>query len=270
MEDADAGDTYTVGQVAAFAHVTVRTLHHYDEIGMLVPGDPSAAGYRRYSGNDLARLQRILFYRELGFGLDEITKILDDPDADPLDHLLRQHALLTERAERLIELFGTVEKTMEAHAMGVRLTPDEMFEVFGDDDPTEHAAEAEQRWGDTDAYRESAQRTSAYSKDDWLRIRSEADAITRAFATVMQGGHPADSAEALAAARAHRADLLRVDAGDAPRSRRNVRRRRALYRDIRRRGTRPCSVHARCGCAGRRTGRLIEGRAGRLLLPRSR
>jgi DNA-binding transcriptional MerR regulator len=78
MEDADAGDTYTVGQVAAFAHVTVRTLHHYDEIGMLVPGDPSAAGYRRYSGNDLARLQRILFYRELGFGLDEITKILDD------------------------------------------------------------------------------------------------------------------------------------------------------------------------------------------------
>jgi MerR family transcriptional regulator, thiopeptide resistance regulator len=209
-ESRDAGDAYTVGQVATFAHVTVRALHHYDEIGLLVPGDRSAAGYRRYTGNDLARLQRILFYRELGFGLDEITKILDDPDADPLDHLRRQHGLLTERAERLIELIGTVEKTMEAHAMGVRLTPDEMFEVFGDDDPTEHAAEAEQRWGDTDAYRESARRTSAYSKDDWLRIRSEADAITRAFATAMQGGHPAHSAEALAAARAHRAHIAKT------------------------------------------------------------
>jgi MerR family transcriptional regulator, thiopeptide resistance regulator len=210
MEDAEAGDAYIVGQVAAFARVTVRTLHHYDEIGLLVPGDRSAAGYRRYSGNDLARLQRILFYRALGFGLDEITKILDDPDADPLDHLRRQHGLLTERTERLIELIGTVEKTMEAHAMGIRLTPDEMFEVFGDDDPTEHAAEAEQRWGDTDAYRESARRTSAYSKDDWLRIRSEADSITRAFATAMQGGHPADSAEALAAARAHRAHIAQT------------------------------------------------------------
>jgi DNA-binding transcriptional MerR regulator len=188
----------------------VRTLHHYDEIGLLVPGDRSAAGYRRYSGDDLARLQRILFYRELGFGLDEITKILDDPDADPLDHLRRQHRLLTDRAERLIELIGTVEKTMEAHAMGIRLTPDEMFEVFGDDDPTEHAPEAEQRWGETAAYRESARRTSTYTKHDWLRIRAEADAITTSFAAAMQGGHPADSAEALTAARAHRAHIAQT------------------------------------------------------------
>jgi DNA-binding transcriptional MerR regulator len=210
MEDVDGGESYTVGQVAGFARVTVRTLHHYDEIGLLVPGDRSAAGYRRYTADDLARLQRILFYRELDFGLDEITKILDDPAADPLDHLRRQHGLLSERAGRLIELIGTVEKTMEAHAMGIRLTPNEMFEVFGDDDPTEHAAEAEQRWGDTDAYRESARRTSSYSKDDWLRIRSEADAITRAFAAAMQGGLPADSAEALAAARAHRAHIAQT------------------------------------------------------------
>jgi DNA-binding transcriptional MerR regulator len=216
MDDAEAGESrggeesYIVGQVAAFAGVTVRTLHHYDEIGLLVPGDRSAAGYRRYSEDDLARLQRILFYRELGFGLDEITKILDDPDADPLDHLRRQHGLLTERAERLIELIGTVEKTMEAHAMGIRLTPDEMFEVFGDDDPTEHAAEAEQRWGDTDAYGESARRTSTYTKDDWLRIRAEADAITKSFAAAMHANRPADSTEALASARGHRAHIAQT------------------------------------------------------------
>jgi DNA-binding transcriptional MerR regulator len=204
---AGADESYTVGQVAAFAHVTVRTLHHYDDIGLLVPGDRSAAGYRRYAGHDLVRLQRILCYRELGFGLDEITTILDDPDVDPLDHLRRQHVLLTERADRLRGLIGTIEKTMEAHAMGIRLTPDEMFEVFGDDDPTEHAAEAEQRWGDTDAYRESARRTSSYTKDDWLRIRAEADAITASFAAAMSSGQPTDSAPALASARAHRAHI---------------------------------------------------------------
>jgi DNA-binding transcriptional MerR regulator len=207
---AGADESYTVGQVAAFAHVTVRTLHHYDEIGLLVPGERSATGYRRYAGDDLARLQRILFYRELGFGLDEIATILDDPDTNPLDHLRSQHGLLTGRAERLRGLIGTVEKTMEAHAMGIRLTPDEMFEVFGDVDPTEHAAEVEQRWGDTDAYRESARRTSAYTKDDWLRIRAEADAITASFATAMQGGRRADSAEALAVARAHRAYITKT------------------------------------------------------------
>ena len=203
-------ESYAVGQVAALAHVTVRTLHHYDEIGLLVPGERSPAGYRRYTGDDLARLQRILFYRELGFGLDEITTILDDPDTDPLDHLRRQHVLLTDRAERLLDMISTVEKTMEAHAMGIRLTPDEMFEVFGDDDPSEHAAEAEQRWGDTDAYRESARRTSTYTKDDWLRIRAEADAITASFAAALASGAPADSAEALAAARAHRAHIAQT------------------------------------------------------------
>jgi MerR family transcriptional regulator, thiopeptide resistance regulator len=167
----------------------------------------SAAGYRRYARDDLARLQRILYYRELGFGLDEITTILDDPYADPLDHLRRQHRLLTDRAERLRELIGKVKKTMEAHAMGIRLTPDEMFEVFGDVDPTEHAGEAELRWGDSDAYRESARRTSSYTKDDWVRIRAEANAITARFAAAMNSGQPAGSPEALAAARAHRAHI---------------------------------------------------------------
>jgi MerR family transcriptional regulator, thiopeptide resistance regulator len=199
--------SYTVGQVASFAGVTVRTLHHYDEIGLLTPSERSGAGYRCYAPDDLARLQRILFYRELGFGLAEIATILDDPDADPLDHLRRQHGLVTGQAQRLRELARTLEKTMEAHAMGIRLTPEEMFDVFGDVDPTEHVAETEQRWGDTAAYRESARRTSTYTKDDWLRIRAEADAITQSFAVAMQGGRPAESAEALAAARAHRAHI---------------------------------------------------------------
>ena len=77
----------SVGEVARLAGVSVRTLHHYDEVGLLRPSDRSAAGYRVYSDDDLARLQHILGYRELGLGLDAIAAILDDPELDPVEHL---------------------------------------------------------------------------------------------------------------------------------------------------------------------------------------
>ncbi|GDY43742.1 hypothetical protein SANT12839_046240 [Streptomyces antimycoticus] len=139
--------SYSVGQVAGFAGVTVRTLHHYDEIGLLRPGTRSTAGHRRYDDADLDRLQRILFYRELGFPLEEVAVLLDDPDIDPQAHLRRQHRLLTDRIERLRKMAAAVEQAMEARKMGINLTPEEKFEVFGDFDPDEHQEEVEQRWG---------------------------------------------------------------------------------------------------------------------------
>lgn len=144
--------SYPVGQVAGFAGVTVRTLHHYDEIGLLAPSGRSHAGHRRYSDADLDRLQQILFYRELGFPLDEVAALLDDPEADPRAHLRRQHELLTARIERLQKMAAAVEHAMEARTMGINLTPEEKFEVFGDKDPEAHAEEAERRWGGTEAY----------------------------------------------------------------------------------------------------------------------
>jgi MerR family transcriptional regulator, thiopeptide resistance regulator len=201
--------SWTVGEVARIGRVTVRTLHHYDQIGLLCPSERSAAGYRRYDQSDLVRLQQIRAYRELGFGLEEIAKILDDADADPLTHLRRQHAVLTEELGHLRDLLATVEKTMEAFAMGIRLNPEEMFEVFGEHDPTEHAAEARERWGETDAYKESARRTSTYTKDDWLAIQAEGQAVNDRFVAAMRAGRPADSDEARAAAEAHRAQISR-------------------------------------------------------------
>ena len=81
--------SYSVSQVAGLAGVTIRTLHHYDEIGLLSPSGRSAAGYRIYEGPDLERLQQILFYRELGFALEEIAAIVDDPRTDAVGHLRR-------------------------------------------------------------------------------------------------------------------------------------------------------------------------------------
>ena len=195
---------YTVGQVARAARVTVRTLHHYDEIGLLSPSGRTPAGYRRYDDADLDRLQLIRYYRELGFPLDEIAVILDDPDADPAAHLRRQHELLTGRIGKLQEMVAAIELAMEAKRMNIRLTPEERFEVFGDFDPDAHAEEAERRWGDSDAYRESNRRAAGYSKEDWLRNKAENEEWGRRLVAVLESGAPADSPEAMALAEEHR------------------------------------------------------------------
>ncbi|MEU7753492.1 MerR family transcriptional regulator [Micromonospora sp. NPDC049171] len=195
---------YTVGQVAKVARVTVRTLHHYDEIGLLSPSGRTPAGYRRYDDADLQRLQLVLYYRELGFPLEEISAIIDDPAADPAAHLRRQHELLTGRVKRLQEMVTAIEFAMEASKMNIQLTPEERFEVFGDVDPEEHQAEAEQRWGDIEAYRESNRRVSRYTKADWLRYKAENEDWGRRIVAVLGSGVPADSPEAKDLAEEHR------------------------------------------------------------------
>src|SRR6185369_3553335 len=195
---------YTVGRVAEIAGVTVRTLHHYDEIGLLTPGERSSAGARRYDDADLERLQQILLYRELGFTLDEIATILDDPDVEARAHLRRQHGLLQDRISRLQEMVAAVEYMLEAQKMGINLTPEEKFEVFGDFDPDAHNEEVEQRWGQTDAYRESARRTSRYSKEDWQRIQAETSDLLRRMIEAFDAGVDSESQAAMDLAEEHR------------------------------------------------------------------
>jgi len=201
--------SYTIGEVARLSGVTVRTLHHYDEIGLLPPRERSPAGYRRYGPDDLERLRQILTYRELGFALEDIATILADPRADTLAHLRRQHKLLTERMERIQKMIDAVEFMMEAHQMGIQLTPEERFEIFGDVDPERYAEEAEQRWGGTEAFRESQRRVARYTKDDWLRLKDETDRVYRRLAEAMTGGVPADSPAAMDLAEEHRQQISR-------------------------------------------------------------
>ena len=194
---------YSVGQVAGFAGVTVRTLHHYDDISLLVPSERSLAGHRRYSDADLDRLQQILFYRELGFPLDEVAALLDDPDADPREHLRRQHELLTARIEKLQKMAAAVEHAMEARTMGLNLTPEEKFEVFGDD-PEQYAEEVEERWGDTDEYADSQRRTASYTKEDWKRIQAEAADWGERYGALMSADELPTGEAAITLAEEHR------------------------------------------------------------------
>ena len=200
---------WSVGEVARQAGISVRTLHHYDEVGLVVPTVRTAAGHRRYDHPDLRRLQRVLAYRELGFRLDQIATLLDDETTPPVERLLRQHAAVSARIEHLQRVAAAIEKTMEAHRMGIRLTPQEMLDVFGDFDPLEQADEAQERWGDTDAYQQSQVRTSSYTKDDWLRLTAEGDAVLAGFAAAFAAGQPATGDEATAAAEAHRLHISR-------------------------------------------------------------
>ena len=200
---------YTVGRVADLSGVTIRTLHHYDEVGLLSPGGRSAAGYRIYEDPDLERLQRILFYRELGFTLDEISTIVDDPHTDALGHLRRQRGLLNERIERLSAMVDAIDYEMETRTMDIPLTPEERLEVFGEFRPEDYAEEAERRWDETEAYKESQRRVSNYNKKDWQRLKAEEEEVRARLAAALDAGLAPDSEEAMAAAEAYRQHISR-------------------------------------------------------------
>lgn len=203
------GTSYSVSELAANAGVTVRALHHYDEIGLLVPAARTRTGYRRYSRSDVERLYRILVYRELGFDLTRIAEILDNPEEETLDQLRRQRGLLAERVDHLQRMLKGVEAIMNAKETGYNLTPDEMREVFGSFDPTEHAAEAEARWGDTDGYRQSRARASRYGKQEWQQIAAEVAQINAEMVAAMREGIEATSANAMDIAERHRQHISR-------------------------------------------------------------
>lgn len=188
---------YTVGEVAAVAKVSVRALHHYDEIGLLEPSGRSDAGYRLYSDSDLERLQEVLFFKEIGFGLDEIRDLIQDPRYDRREALEVQRDLIADQAARYRAMLGLIDKTLTAMEGGIAMSKEEMFEVFGEFDPSEYEDEAKDRWGDTDAYRESTRRARGYSKEDWRRFKSEGDDINQAIISLMDQGVPADDARAM-------------------------------------------------------------------------
>lgn len=196
LYDEFGGDkvSYKVKEVADLVGVSVRTLHHYDEIGLLTPESVNQAGYRLYSDRELERLQQILFFREIGFSLQEIKKILDDPDFDRKRALQSHKELLLEKKKRLEAIIETVDKTIESIEGGYEMSKKDMFEGFDMTPIEEHkrkyAAEARQKYGDAvmDAVEK---RTDNYTKDDWAQIMAKSGSIFAKVIAAMDRG-PAD------------------------------------------------------------------------------
>lgn len=195
--------THQVKDVSRIAGVSVRALHYYEEIGLLVPTARTDAGYRLYTDDDLLRLQQILIGRELGLSLEQIRRSLDDPGFDRQQALRAQRQQLQKRADQTAAMIAAVDAALRmVDAPATEGGPmEDMFKGF---DPAQYEAEVEERWSETDAYRESARRTKGYTKDDWARHRSEADAIYTAAAALMRAGTPPSDAEAMAVAERHR------------------------------------------------------------------
>jgi DNA-binding transcriptional MerR regulator len=192
---------YTVGEVARLSGISVRALHHYDEVGLVKPSGRTKAGYRLYTKKDLLRLQQVLFYRELGFKLEDILTNLDDPAFDRRKVLLAQRALLAERAEQARALVALIDCTLHALDGEMNMNDQDLFDGF---DPSKYEDEVKERWGHTDAYAESQRRTSRYTKDDWRRMGAEAAAINESLAKLAEAGVPPTDARAMDFAEVHR------------------------------------------------------------------
>jgi|WetSurMetagenome_2_1015567.scaffolds.fasta_scaffold59797_2 DNA-binding transcriptional MerR regulator len=176
---------YTVRQLANLAGVSVRTLHHYDHIGLLKPSARTAAGYRLYDTEDLLRLQQILLFKELDLPLAEIRRILDDPRFDPVRALAQHRRTLKLRAERLTRLLNTIDRTIaRLTEVDMSLTDEELYEGLPKEQVERWKREVNERY-DPKLVAESNRRVQAMSKGEWNDVKAEGDAIARRMAELM-------------------------------------------------------------------------------------
>jgi DNA-binding transcriptional MerR regulator len=202
--------TFTVGEVARMANISVRALHHYDQIGLVRPSQRSPAGYRQYTAVDLRRLQQVMSFKVLGFPLEEIRRLLADPQFDVKGALRLQRRLLADKADQVAALIRAVDAALATIEKGARkMTGPGLFDAFAGFDPALYEEEAKERWGETDAYRESRRRTSRYTKEQWTALREEGEQNYRALAVLLADGVPATAAAAMDLAERHRLHIER-------------------------------------------------------------
>jgi DNA-binding transcriptional MerR regulator len=200
---------FTVSEVARLSGVSVRALHHYDEVGLLKPACVGANGYRYYGEDELLRLQQILFHRELGFALEEIAKVLDAPGFDRAAALRAHREKLAGEAERYRRLVRTIDETLAALEGDKAMDENGIYAGF-DFDPEKQAAREErlvQRFGEgvRPAIEKSLELLSKTSKSDLQTRKAEQDAIEAALVEALTSGAPADSARVQALMQRHHA-----------------------------------------------------------------
>lgn len=175
---------YTVGQLAKMAGVSVRTLHHYDQIGLLEPSARTEAGYRLYGQQELLRLQQILFFKELDMPLDEVRQILDDPGFDQVTALEHHRLLLQRRMERLTRLLKTIDRTIRRFTEDdMTLTDEELYEGFTTEQIERYKREAREMY-DPALVEESERRVKKMSRAEWKAIGAEGAAVTTGLAAL--------------------------------------------------------------------------------------
>ncbi|WP_253769485.1 MerR family transcriptional regulator [Goodfellowiella coeruleoviolacea] len=204
MLDCTDADGLTVGQVSARLGVTVRALHHWDEIGLARPSLRTAAGYRLYTAGDLERLHRVVVYRELGLALDRIQSILDESTADVLGALRAQRTQVAERLERLQQLGAGLDRMIDAHERGLLLSAEQQAAIFGPQWNPDRHAQARQRYGGTTQWQQYAERSAARGPEEWQAVADAVADLERALADAVDAGVTPGSPEANQLVERHR------------------------------------------------------------------
>jgi DNA-binding transcriptional MerR regulator len=176
---------YTVKQLASLANISVRTLHYYDQIGLLKPSFVAKNGYRAYQEKELLRLQQILFFRELDFSLDDIRKMLNQPNYDMSVALKDQKKLMELKRDRLDGLIKSINKTIKRMDNKQTMKPEEMYSPFKDEDVKQYQDEVKQRWGNTEAYKQSMARAGKMTKKEMDELKANGKKFTQKLADAM-------------------------------------------------------------------------------------
>lgn len=190
---------YTVKRMADLSGVSERTLRYYDSIDLLHPAYVGANGYRYYDDESALRLQQILFFRALGFTLDAIKEMLDDPGFDRLRALEMHRSELTQRAQQLNHLIHTIDQTIRHLKGEITMSSDELFEGFTPEKQAEYEQEARARWGDK-TVEESNRRWNSFSKAEQEALGAQIEAIFRALRDVVDQGPASPAAQEQVAA----------------------------------------------------------------------
>ena len=169
-----------VKEVADLVGISVRTLHHYDEIGLLTPEETTESGYRMYSENDLEILQQILFFKEIGFPLKKIKEIISSPSFDRAEALELHRKMLLEKKSRIDHMIRTIDKTVQYKKGEIAMSNREKFEGF-DFSHNPYEEEARERWGDK-AVDESNAKMKSMSKDEKSAWGEEFNSIYKELA----------------------------------------------------------------------------------------
>ncbi len=204
MVDPELDGGLTVGATAELLGVTVRTLHHWDEIGLASPSVRTTAGYRRYTEADQQRLHRIVAYRETGLGLDAIRGILDDATTEIAATLREQRSRLAERIRDLQQLDERLERMAEAHERGMLLSDEEQSATFGPDWDPRGSEQARVVWGDFPQWAQFAERSASRTREQWRSLSEAMSTLQRDLGDALDQGVAPGSPEANALVERHR------------------------------------------------------------------
>lgn len=197
---------YTVGDVARRFAVTVRTLRHWEALGLLAPTARSWSNYRLYSAEDCARVQRIVIYRATGMKLIDIKSLLDSGDT-AVEHLKRQRERLVAHRRETDAMIEALDILLEDAMNDKALTVEEIGKIMGEADFAAHQSEAEERYGDTADWRESRERTASWQSADWRQNAERFHDIERRMIDAIRDGAAPDSERAAGLVEEHREAL---------------------------------------------------------------